>query len=135
MHKLVLLRHGESTWNKENRFTGWTDVDLTEQGRQEAKAAGQVLKKDGFSFDLAYCSVMKRALRTLWIVLDELDELIEISRLRAVPNSRFLLHRNVREFDPEIHKKEKRNYNPKNSTKNFNCSSSTQLTHDVRKQN
>ena len=75
MHKLVLLRHGESTWNKENRFTGWTDVDLTEQGRQEAKAAGQVLKKDGFSFDLAYCSVMKRALRTLWIVLDELDEL------------------------------------------------------------
>ena len=75
MHKLVLLRHGESTWNKENRFTGWTDVDLTDQGRQEAKAAGQVLKKDGFSFDRAYCSVMKRALRTLWIVLDELDEL------------------------------------------------------------
>ena len=75
MHKLVLLRHGESTWNKENRFTGWTDVDLTEQGRQEAKAAGQVLKKDGYSLDLAYCSVMKRALRTLWIVLDELDEL------------------------------------------------------------
>ena len=75
MHKLVLLRHGESTWNKENRFTGLTDVYLTEQGRQEAKAAGQVLKKDGYSFDLAYCSVMKRALRTLWIVLDELDEL------------------------------------------------------------
>jgi 2,3-bisphosphoglycerate-dependent phosphoglycerate mutase len=75
MHKLVLLRHGESTWNKENRFTGWTDVDLTEQGRQEAKAAGEVLKKDGYSFDLAYCSVLKRALRTLWIVLDELDEL------------------------------------------------------------
>jgi 2,3-bisphosphoglycerate-dependent phosphoglycerate mutase len=75
MHKLVLLRHGESTWNKENRFTGWTDVDLTDHGRQEAKAAGQVLKKDGYSFDLAYCSVMKRALRTLWIVLDELDEL------------------------------------------------------------
>lgn len=75
MHKLVLLRHGESRWNKENRFTGWTDVDLTDQGREEAKAAGQVLKKDGFSFDLAYCSVLKRALRTLWIVLDELDEL------------------------------------------------------------
>jgi 2,3-bisphosphoglycerate-dependent phosphoglycerate mutase len=75
MHKLVLLRHGESTWNKENRFTGWTDVDLTDQGRGEAKAAGEVLKKDGFSFDLAYCSVLKRALRTLWIVLDELDEL------------------------------------------------------------
>ena len=55
MHKLVLLRHGESTWNKENRFTGWTDVDLTDQGREEAKVAGQVLKKDGFSFDLAYC--------------------------------------------------------------------------------
>jgi len=75
MHKLVLLRHGESTWNKENRFTGWTDVDLTEQGRREAKVAGEVLKKDGYSFDLAYCSVLKRALRTLWIVLDELDEL------------------------------------------------------------
>jgi 2,3-bisphosphoglycerate-dependent phosphoglycerate mutase len=75
MHKLVLLRHGESTWNKENRFTGWTDVDLTEQGRKEAKIAGEVLKKDGYSFDLAYCSVLKRALRTLWIVLDELDEL------------------------------------------------------------
>lgn len=75
MHKLVLLRHGESTWNKENRFTGWTDVDLTEQGRAEAKTAGQVLKAEGYSFDLAYCSVLKRALRTLWIVLDELDEL------------------------------------------------------------
>lgn len=75
MHKLVLLRHGESRWNKENRFTGWTDVDLTDQGREEAKAAGKVLKKDGFSFDQAYCSVLKRALRTLWIVLDELDEL------------------------------------------------------------
>lgn len=75
MHKLVLLRHGESTWNKENRFTGWTDVDLTDQGRKEAKTAGEVLKKEGYSFDLAYCSVLKRALRTLWIVLDELDEL------------------------------------------------------------
>jgi 2,3-bisphosphoglycerate-dependent phosphoglycerate mutase len=70
-----LLRHGESTWNKENRFTGWTDVDLTDKGREEAKTAGQVLKEQGFSFDLAYCSVLKRALRTLWIVLDELDEL------------------------------------------------------------
>lgn len=75
MHKIVLLRHGESAWNKENRFTGWTDVDLTDKGREEAKAAGQVLKKEGFSFDFAYCSVLKRALRTLWIVLDELDEL------------------------------------------------------------
>jgi 2,3-bisphosphoglycerate-dependent phosphoglycerate mutase len=75
MHKLVLLRHGESTWNKENRFTGWTDVDLTDQGRTEACAAGQLLKKEGYSFDLGYCSVLQRALRTLWIVLDELDEL------------------------------------------------------------
>ena len=75
MHKLVLLRHGESTWNQENRFTGWTDVDLTDKGREEAKTAGQLLKKEGFSFDFAHCSVLKRALRTLWIVLDQLDEL------------------------------------------------------------
>jgi len=75
MHKIVLLRHGESQWNKENRFTGWTDVDLTDKGRQEAKTAGTALKKEGFSFDIAYCSVLKRALRTLEIVLDQLDEL------------------------------------------------------------
>lgn len=73
MKKIVLLRHGESTWNKENRFTGWTDVDLSEKGIEEAKRAGQVLKKEGFIFDIAYTSVLKRAIRTLWIVLDEMD--------------------------------------------------------------
>ncbi len=73
MKKLVLLRHGESTWNKENRFTGWTDVDLSEKGLQEAKKAGEVLKKEGFIFDLAYTSVLKRAIRTLWIALDQMD--------------------------------------------------------------
>lgn len=73
MKKLVLLRHGESTWNKENRFTGWTDVDLSEKGLTEAKKAGQVLKKEGFVFDIAYTSVLKRAIRTLWITLDEMD--------------------------------------------------------------
>ena len=71
--KLVLLRHGESDWNKENRFTGWTDVDLSDKGRQEARESGVVLKKEGFTFDLAYTSVLKRAIRTLWIVLDEMD--------------------------------------------------------------
>ena len=75
MHKLVLLRHGESTWNKENRFTGWTDVDLSETGREEAKKAGQLLKAEGYAFDLAYTSVLKRAIRTLWITLDELDQM------------------------------------------------------------
>jgi len=73
MTKLVLVRHGESSWNKENRFTGWTDVDLSEKGREEAKEAGQVLKKEGYSFDVAYTSVLKRAIRTLWTVLDEMD--------------------------------------------------------------
>jgi len=75
MTKLVLLRHGESTWNKENRFTGWTDVDLSEKGREEAKKSGEVLKKEGFAFDVAYTSVLKRAIRTLWIVLDEMDRM------------------------------------------------------------
>ncbi|HYM47411.1 MAG TPA: 2,3-diphosphoglycerate-dependent phosphoglycerate mutase [Burkholderiaceae bacterium] len=75
MTKVVLLRHGESIWNKENRFTGWTDVDLTEQGRQEAKQAGKLLKEAGFAFDIAYTSVLKRAIRTLWTVLDELDRM------------------------------------------------------------
>ena len=75
MHKLVLLRHGESTWNRENRFTGWTDVDLSETGREEAKKAGQLLKAEGYAFDLAYTSVLKRAIRTLWITLDELDQM------------------------------------------------------------
>jgi 2,3-bisphosphoglycerate-dependent phosphoglycerate mutase len=73
MKKLVLVRHGESTWNKENRFTGWTDVDLSEKGRQEAREGGQVLKAGGYTFDVAYTSVLKRAIRTLWTVLDELD--------------------------------------------------------------
>lgn len=75
MTKLVLLRHGESVWNKENRFTGWTDVDLSEKGRQEAKQAGQLLKEGGFKFDIAFTSVLKRAIRTLWTVLDEMDRM------------------------------------------------------------
>jgi 2,3-bisphosphoglycerate-dependent phosphoglycerate mutase len=73
MKKLVLVRHGESDWNKQNRFTGWTDVDLSEKGRQEAQEGGQVLKKEGYTFDVAYTSVLKRAIRTLWTVLDEMD--------------------------------------------------------------
>jgi 2,3-bisphosphoglycerate-dependent phosphoglycerate mutase len=73
VRKLVLLRHGESTWNKENRFTGWTDVDLSEKGREEAKAAGLLLKKEGFRFDLVFTSLLKRAIRTQWIVLDEMN--------------------------------------------------------------
>ena len=73
MYKIVFMRHGESTWNLENRFTGWTDVDLTEKGIQEAKSAGQVLKEAGFTFDVAYTSVLKRAIRTLWLALDEMD--------------------------------------------------------------
>jgi 2,3-bisphosphoglycerate-dependent phosphoglycerate mutase len=75
MYKLVLLRHGESTWNKENRFTGWTDVDLSEQGRAEAAEAGRLMKEGGFVFDQAYVSVLKRAIRTLWIALDTLDQM------------------------------------------------------------
>ena len=75
MYTLVLLRHGESTWNKENRFTGWTDVDLTEQGRAEAREAGRLLKEQGFDFDLAFTSVLKRAIRTLWLALDEMDRM------------------------------------------------------------
>ena len=73
MHKLVLLRHGESIWNKENRFTGWTDVDLSEQGLKEAHEAGRSLRDSGFVFDVAFTSVLKRAIRTLWIVLDDMD--------------------------------------------------------------
>ncbi len=75
MYKLVLIRHGESTWNKENRFTGWTDVDLSEKGVQEGIDAGQVLKKEGFEFDLAYTSVLQRAIKTLNIVLDQMGQL------------------------------------------------------------
>lgn len=73
MKKLVLLRHGESIWNKENRFTGWKDVPLSEKGIEEAKQAGQLLKKEGFQFDVAYTSVLKRAIKTLWLALEEMD--------------------------------------------------------------
>jgi 2,3-bisphosphoglycerate-dependent phosphoglycerate mutase len=73
MIKLVLLRHGESIWNKENLFTGWTDVDLSDQGKVEARQAGELLKAEGYTFDVAFTSVLKRAIRTLWIALDELD--------------------------------------------------------------
>ncbi|MCG8307768.1 MAG: 2,3-diphosphoglycerate-dependent phosphoglycerate mutase [Cytophagales bacterium] len=73
MYKLVLLRHGESQWNMENRFTGWADVDLTDKGKEEAKAAGELLKSEGFKFDKAFTSFQKRAIRTLWITLDGMD--------------------------------------------------------------
>ncbi len=75
MHKLVLIRHGESTWNLENRFTGWTDVDLTPTGVEQARNAGRLLKAEGYEFDLAYTSVLKRAIRTLWHCLDEMDRM------------------------------------------------------------
>ena len=75
MYKLVLLRHGESQWNLENRFTGWTDVDLTENGVAEARAAGELLRAEGYDFDIAYTSVLRRAIRTLWIALDALDRM------------------------------------------------------------
>ena len=75
MYKLVLLRHGESAWNKENRFTGWTDVDLTPAGVDEARAAGQLLRKEGFDVDCAYSSGLKRAIRTLWLTLEEMDRM------------------------------------------------------------
>jgi 2,3-bisphosphoglycerate-dependent phosphoglycerate mutase len=74
-HQLVLIRHGESQWNLENRFTGWTDVDLTENGLKEARRAGRQLLEDGFGFDVCYTSVLKRAIRTLWTVLDEMDQM------------------------------------------------------------
>ncbi len=73
MFRLVLLRHGESTWNKENRFTGWTDVDLSDKGREEAREAGRLMAAEGFAFDIAYTSVMTRAIRTLWIALEEMQ--------------------------------------------------------------
>ena len=75
MRKLVLLRHGESDWNRENRFTGWTDVDLSEKGIAEARAAGRLLKSEGYAFELAYTSVLKRAIRTLWIALEHLEQM------------------------------------------------------------
>lgn len=73
MYKVVLLRHGESLWNMENRFTGWTDIDLSPKGIEEARESGKTLKAEGYIFDCAFTSVLKRAIRTLWIVLDELD--------------------------------------------------------------
>lgn len=75
MYKIILLRHGQSTWNLENRFTGWTDVDLSEQGVKEASDAGKLLRAERFEFDLVYTSVLKRAIRTMWIALDELDQM------------------------------------------------------------
>src|ERR671914_654174 len=75
MYKLVLLRHGESQWNRENRFTGWVDVDLSPTGVEEARAAGRLLREEGYRFDLAFTSVLKRAIRTLWIALEELDQM------------------------------------------------------------
>lgn len=75
MYKIVLLRHGESTWNMENRFTGWTDVDLSEKGILEAHEAGKLMKAEGYEFDICYTSVLKRAIRTLWIALDEMDRM------------------------------------------------------------
>jgi 2,3-bisphosphoglycerate-dependent phosphoglycerate mutase len=75
MYKAVLLRHGESIWNKENLFTGWTDVDLSENGIEEATRAGRILKEQGYTFDVAFTSVLKRAIRTLWIALDQMDRL------------------------------------------------------------
>ncbi len=75
MKKLVLLRHGESTWNRENRFTGWTDVDLSEHGREEARRAGETLRTEGYEFDVAYTSVLKRAIKTLWLALEEMDRM------------------------------------------------------------
>ena len=75
MHRLVLLRHGESAWNKENRFTGWTDVDLTDKGREEAREAGRLMNAEKFEFDMAFTSVLKRAIRTQFIALEEMDQL------------------------------------------------------------
>jgi 2,3-bisphosphoglycerate-dependent phosphoglycerate mutase len=75
MYKLILLRHGESTWNQENRFTGWTDVGLTDKGLGEAKAAGAVLKREGYDIDVAFTSVLRRAIKTLWTVLEEMDRI------------------------------------------------------------
>ena len=75
MNKVVLLRHGESVWNRENRFTGWADVELTEKGVTEARTAGELLQKEGFAFDVAFTSVLKRAIKTLWIVLEETDRM------------------------------------------------------------
>jgi 2,3-bisphosphoglycerate-dependent phosphoglycerate mutase len=88
MNKIVLLRHGESVWNKENRFTGWTDVDLSPKGLEEAREAGRTLRQGGFVFDIAYGSVLKRAIRTMWIVLEQLDQVWIPQRLSWRLNER-----------------------------------------------
>ena len=75
MHRVVLLRHGESTWNKENRFTGWTDVPLSDKGIKEAREAGRLMKQSGLVFDVAHTSVLKRAIKTLWLALEEMDQM------------------------------------------------------------
>jgi 2,3-bisphosphoglycerate-dependent phosphoglycerate mutase len=98
MTNLVLLRHCESIWNKENRFTGWTDIDLSEKGIQEAKQAGKVLKKEGYSFDVAFSSVLKRAIRTLWIIQDEMNLMwipVNISWMLKIfcPRSRYQIYK------------------------------------------
>ena len=90
MQKVVLLRHGESTWNKENLYTGWTDVDLSEKGVTEAHDGGKLLREGGYVFDVAYTSVLKRAIRTLWIALDELDQFVCFS----IPNCYSVFHFN-----------------------------------------
>ena len=87
MPKIVLLRHGESIWNKENLFTGWYDIDLSDQGKVEARKAGEVLKAEGFTFDVAFTSVLKRAIRTLWFALDELTSCGSPSRSRGSSTS------------------------------------------------
>ena len=95
MYRLVLLRHGESTWNKENRFTGWTDVDLSETGRTEAKAAGELLKEGGYVFDVAYTSVLTRAIRTLFIALDGMYVGIDMYSDITLGHVMFVKHRSV----------------------------------------
>ena len=85
MYKLVLIRHGESTWNLDNRFTGWTDVDLTPTGVEQAKNAGRLLKAEGYEFDLCYTSVLKRAIHTLWHALDEMDRAVAAGGQQLAP--------------------------------------------------
>ena len=80
MYTLVLLRHGESQWNKENRFTGWADVDLSKKGIQEAQSGGKALKDNGYTFDIAYVSLLKRAIKTLWLTLEEMDYVDSVER-------------------------------------------------------
>ena len=100
--KLVLLRHGESTWNKENRFTGWTDVGLTEKGIAEAKEAGQVLKAEGYTFDLAFTSVLKRAIRTLWIVMEEMSIMLHCCKRHIFIGEAGINEINIQLLDAKI---------------------------------